>query len=390
MTLNQTYKWSDGPVTVLVGDVRMRLLELASESVQCIVTSPPYWGLRDYGNDDQIGLESTPEQYVAELVWVLDEAWRVLRKDGTLWLNLGDSYVAAPKGPNGDDKSTLSASGVRVQRATHRSAPQIVTPTTKQATNMASDFEAPHRSGSIPGLKRKDLVGIPWRVALALQAAGWWLRADIIWSKTTCMPESVQDRPTRSHEYLFLLAKAEHYYYDLEAIAEPLAAKTYTTFGTVRRDLGGGDLVKSHNFSRDVAVRKPRTAGKHSKADPQSAAHRMVESVANARAGGAEHDNPFGYTRNRRSVWEISPVAYPEAHFATFPEALVEPCIKAGSREGDTVLDPFAGSGTTLAVARRLGRKAIGIELQPDYLPLIQKRVRESALPLMEAISDAV
>jgi DNA modification methylase len=337
------------------GDALTVLKTLPERSVSCCVTSPPYWGLRDYGVVGQLGMEATPLAYLAAMVAVFEEVRRVLRHDGTLWLNMGDSYVAGGNGARDPERWP------------------------KQSRNNNGDRLVHGKKGAVGiwGLKSKDLAGMPWRLAFALQEAGWWLRTDIVWSKTNCMPESVKDRPTRSHEYLFLLAKSERYFYDFEAVAEPLAAKTYTTFGTVRRDLGGGDLVKSHNFSRDVAVRKPRTAGKHSKTDPQAAGHRIVESVANARAAGGDHDNPFGFTRNRRTVWEIAAVAYPEAHFATFPPALVEPCILAGCPEGGVVLDPFLGSGTTAYVANRLGRRALGVELNPAYLELARARCNQ-------------
>ncbi len=352
--------WSDGPVRVLIADVRDGLAQLADESVQCGVTSPPYWGLRDFGITGQMGLEATPDEYVARMVAVFSEVRRVLRKDGTLWLNLGDAYAHGTPGAGSvfDNGRQDGRKSYEADKARGR----------EKVATLA------------PGLKSKDLIGIPWRVAFALQADGWWLRSDIIWSKPNPMPESVTDRPTKAHEYLFLMAKAERYYYDADAIRTPLQPKTFTTFGTLRHDPGDGSgLVKSENFGRAVPVRTPRLRNKQR-------GHGRRHTGFNDRWDGMARDEQQLAGANARSVWEIATQPYPEAHFATFPEALVEPCIKAGSREGDVVLDPFAGSGTTLAVARRLGRKAIGIELQPKYLPLIQRRVSEAALPLVEAM----
>ena len=269
---------------ILTGDVREVLPTLDAESVQCVITSPPYYGLRDSGVDGQIGLEATPEAYVETLVAVLREVERVLRDDGTVWLNLGDSF------------------------------------------------------------RDKQLLGIPWRVAFALQADGWYLRSDIIWAKGvsfcraysgTIMPESVTDRPTKSHEYLFLLTKSARYYYDAEAVKEPA------------QDWG----------SRD----RTHWRGKiNSPAGPQT---------------GCTNSNFAESGRNLRSVWTINPKPYSAAHFATFPTALVEPCIKAGSKAGDTLLDPFAGSGTVGCVALKLGREFLGIELNADYSRLARESI---------------
>jgi DNA modification methylase len=275
---------------VIQGDVREVLKTLDDESVQCVVTSPPYWGLRDYGVDDQIGLETTPEKYVENMVVVFREVKRVLRKEGTLWLNLGDSYASA--------------------KSRYSSGPQTI------AKGKSHDEPMGGKKPDLyyhPVLKDKDLVGIPWRVALALQADGWYIRSDIIWNKPNPMPESVRDRPTKSHEYIFLLTKSARYYYDSEAVME----------------------------------RK----------------------------------------RNRRSVWDMGVKPYKEAHFATFPEQLPETCIKAGTKKGDVVLDIFAGSGTTLRVASKLGRKGIGIELNPEYVKILRKRCRIDTMSLDTFIS---
>jgi len=290
--------------------------------VRCCVTSPPYWGLRDYGVAGQIGLEQSPEAYVSRLVDVFREVRRVLCDDGTLWLNLGDSYAATTKGSGGPDSSSTLV-GTKAEHNGQRMAP---------------------RKMLLGSLKPKDLVGIPWRVAFALQADGWYLRQDIIWHKPNPMPESVRDRCTKAHEYLFLLAKSERYYYDAEAVKE----ESVGTWNAARNTLAA-------NGVKNVYLAKTgqrRTAG----ADTH---HRDEE-----RTG-----------RNRRSVWTITPKPYKGAHFATFPPDLVEPCILAGSKPGDIILDPFAGSGTTLGVARRLGREAIGCELNPEYITLMHSRI---------------
>jgi len=297
---------------ILHGDALMMLKTLPDESVQCCVTSPPYWGLRDYGVPGQLGLEKTPEEYVAKLVDVFREVRRVLRSDGVLWLNLGDSYATdlkgGPKSKPGDksytNKGTLGIDPIKQQH----------------------------------GLKPKDLVGIPWRVAFALQADGWWLRQDIIWAKPNPMPESVTDRCTKSHEYIFLLSKSARYYYDAKAVQEE--AQTPFSSGGLSR---GERSEDTHMIS------------------------------------GENHSGPgfvTGTHRNRRSVWHLSTKPFSGAHFATFPPEIPEICIKAGSKEGDTILDPFAGSGTTLEVAERLGRKSIGIELnEKDIRKFIEPRL---------------
>lgn len=334
--------------TVLCGDVRDRMAEIPDGSVQCVVTSPPYYGLRDYGHDGQIGLEQTPQAYVDEMVAVFREVRRVLSDDGTLWLNLGDSYAGT--GGGGGNPSATMPKSAEVMNAQRRSQ---FTP---------------------PGLKGKDLIGIPWRVAFALQADGWYLRQDIIWSKPNPMPESVKDRCTKSHEYLFLLTKSPRYYYDAEAIAEPVSPSTVARLSQPSLEQQrGSDRVPGKTNGAMKAV-PPRFGGsKHG--DDDSEDHRTKS--------GNEY--VFSEKRNRRSVWTIATQPYKEAHFAVFPPQLVEPCILAGSREGDTVFDPFAGSGTALEVAQRLGRKAVGVELNPDYMQLIRKRLAQQ--PLVMGVS---
>ena len=280
--------------------------------MHCVVTSPPYFGQRDYGVDSQIGQEPTLEEYVAELVGVFTEVRRVLRPDGTVWLNLGDSYAGARGGGQGQNGQmadrTACMNGIRER----------------------NEDRLP------PGFKPKDLMMIPARVALALHAAGWWLRQDIIWAKPNPMPESVRDRCTKAHEYVFLLAKAERYYFDAAAIAE---ASSDNSHGALKGDPG----------------EKARITGNHS---------------------GPLGLVPESGQRNKRSVWSVTTTPFPEAHFATFPPALIEPCILAGCPAGGTVLDPFGGAGTTGLVADRCGRDAILIELNPEYAAMAEKRIR--------------
>ena len=286
-------------------------IPLASDSVQCVVTSPPYWGLRDYGATDQVGLESSPKGYVAKLVSVFRDVRRVLRPDGTLWLNLGDTYAREGGKKQGEprhwDGRKKNTDGLHDKRA------------------LASEI----------GLKPKDLVGIPWRVAFALRADGWYLRSDIIWNKTNPMPESVTDRPTKSHEYLFLLTKSPRYFYDAEAIEEPASWERW------------GDQTEK-------------------KAHTGKAAHLGGKTI---------NELPIRDKKNKRSVWTITTQPYSEAHFATFPEKLVEPCILAGSREGDVVLDPFVGSGTTLRVAKNGNRIGVGMDINEEYLDMAKARI---------------
>jgi DNA modification methylase len=388
------------PWTIHRGDALAVLKTLPDASVQCCVTSPPYWGLRDYGTaswsggddacehlaplpggfkssglakydngmtaevledqvvrrrqqyrdicpdcgarrvDNQLGLEVTPDLYVGRLVEVFREVHRVLRDDGTLWLNLGDSYCASRRGSASPDTSTLTnpkrclevtgaPSDKSGPRMGHRSSFR---------RDRVERMDVPHKAA--PAIKPKDLVGIPWRVAFALQADGWWLRSDIIWAKPNCMPSSVEDRPTTAHEYLFLLAKGRRYYYDAAAIREPDVGADHA-----RTVLAGQPSLEPSN-----GVRSP---------------HRGIRTP----------EGRDGLGRNRRSVWTICTEPFPGAHFATFPTKLVEPCILAGAPVGGVVLDPFAGAGTTGLVAHRLGRSFIGIELNAEYAAMARRRI---------------
>lgn len=311
---------ADGPpLSVLIHpcDCRDAMdLLMDEQSVQTCVTSPPYFGLRDYGTDGQIGLEPTPDEYVAQLVQVFRSVRRVLRDDGTVWLNLGDSYSNAGT-RQGDRDGAVSDTTDDHRRVKGGYAPRVV------------------------GCKNKDLIGIPWRVAFALQADGWYLRQDIIWHKPNPMPESVRDRCTKAHEYLFLLSKSPRYYFDADAIKEQ-SVQSPQMFGR-----GGAKGTRGEQWY--------------------------------ANASGAQRDNSGGYgtggTRNKRSVWTVTPKPFKGAHFATMPPDLVRPCILAGSRPGDLVLDPFGGAGTTALVAQQEGRNAVLCELNTEYVAIARERL---------------
>jgi DNA modification methylase len=364
-------------LTILCGDSRETLRSLPSESVQCAVTSPPYWGLRNYGVDGQLGLEKIPEEYVKNLVLVFREIRRVLRNDGTVWLNLGDSYNSGPAGARNS----------------------------KRWPKQSRNDHKPERAIS-PTVKPKDLIGIPWRVAFALQKDGWWLRSDIIWSKPNPMPESVRDRPTKSHEYIFLLTKSGHYFYDAEAIREPISPASVKRISQPNLlNQTGGEKDYRNGINKNRSLRK------------------TLENFSENASG-----------RNKRSVWTFSTRPYKGAHFATFPTDLVLPCVLAGTSEhgccvncgapylrivkkGDsnleqqracggwkktcqcetdavkpcTVLDPFGGSGTTGQVAIEEGRKAIICELNPKYIPLIEKRTHVTpGLQFLQPIAETM
>lgn len=310
-------------ITILKGDWIEQLSTLPDGSVNCCVTSPPYWGLRDYGVDGQLGLEKSPEEYVSKLVAGFREVRRVLRDDGTLWLNLGDSYAGG-----GNYRGIHSEDTLTSKQASNRGA-----------RGLSQELGA---AGKEFGLEPKNLVGIPWRTAFALQADGWWLRCDIVWHKPNPMPESVLDRPTRSHEFIFLLAKSERYYYDSDAVREPYAEDSVSRYNYAMM----GVAPQANQINGDVSRRE--------------------------REKSVRPPNPLG--RNRRDVWTVNAEAFRDAHFATFPQDLIKPCILAGCPVGGTVIDPFFGSGTTGLVATELGRNCIGIELNPEYVKLAEQR----------------
>jgi DNA modification methylase len=317
---------------------------LDDQSVDCCVTSPPYYGLRDYGIDGQIGLEKTPEEYIARLVDVFRELKRALRDDGTLWINIGDSYVSSSTG------STTDACALGGGRSTQ---------------NAASN--RPSKTGF--GVPAKNLIGIPWMLAFALRADGWYLRQDIIWAKPNPMPQSVTDRCTKSHEYIFLFSKSPHYYFDADAIAEPVAESTVKRMNQDIESQHGSERVpgKTNGTMKAVA---PRYGGNKYTADPD---------VFNRTKSGNAYD--FHEKRNKRDVWTISTQPFSEAHFATFPPKLIEPCILAGCPVGGVVCDPFMGSGTTAMVAQEWQRNFIGFELNADYIDISEKS-RLSAVQL--------
>ncbi|MHA2856906.1 DNA-methyltransferase [Paenibacillus lautus] len=373
---------------ILQGNCIEVMPQLKAESFQTCVTSPPYWGLRDYGLPPSswpettytpmpglppvtvpawtgcLGLEPTPEMFVAHMVLVFREVWRLLRKDGTLWMNFGDAY--ATTGYKTHDSSSYDVGGWDSDR---------------RGQNVSRT--------AVSGIKVKDLIGIPWRVVFALQAEGWYIRSDIIWSKPNPMPESIKDRPTKAHEYIFLLSKSDRYYYDHEAIKEPGVQNEWangfrggayvqdSTFdnqeggkrkakGNIRVGTGvgfghgtdararGRERIKSHSFARSV---------KDSPPPGQPSQHRLDR-----------EDIEYNGMRNKRTVWTVATQPFPEAHFATFPEKLIEPCILAGAPVGGRVLDPFGGSGTTLKVALENNRECTIIEMGQQYVAIAQRR----------------
>ena len=302
--------------TIIEGDCIQKMKELPEKSINTCVTSPPYYALRNYQMDGQVGVEESPDDYVQKIVQVFREVRRVLKDDGTIWINLGDSYAGSGGAGNQFD----------------------------QIENGLSPYKQTGSPKDI-GLKPKDLIGIPWRVAFALQADGWYLRSDIIWHKPNPMPESVKDRPTKSHEYIFLMSKNRTYYYDQESIKTPVKQenmKGTTTHKRSTKDWGDGTGVKTHNGfdkSYDMA--------------------------------------------NKRDVWTVPTDKFEGQHFATFPKELIKPCILAGCPEGGTVLDPFNGSGTTCIVSLQNNRKYIGIELNPEYCIIAHKRISTEVSPLI-------
>ena len=316
-------------VRILQGDCRDVLKSLPDESVHCVVTSPPYWGLRDYGVDGQLGLELTPAGYVETMTAVFADARRVLRNDGTLWLNLGDSYARMQEGNVPQSKN--------------------------------KDCPPPFMAGRVKnaGLKPKDLVGIPWRVAFALQEDGWYLRSEITWCKRAPMPESVQDRPTSATEKIFLMSKSERYWYDSDAVRETSIEPQWES-----RLLRSSDKSKPTEQVNGIRQRTDKQRG-----------HSRRHAGFNDRWDAMEKTEQQAGGRNMRNWWLLGPEPFPEAHFATFPSEVPQRCILAGCPAGGVVLDPFGGAGTTGLVADRMGRDAILIELNPEYADMARKRI---------------
>ena len=319
-------------------DVIDGLKTLQTESVHCVVTSPPYWGLRDYGTDGQIGLEKTPEEFVQKMVEVFREVRRVMTKDGTLWLNLGDSYY------NYRGKNNRRSDKDLTKRNT--------------LTKPHHNIDARPNEMKISGFKNKDLMGIPWKVAFALRDSGWYLRQDIIWHKPNPMPESVKDRCTKAHEYVFLFSKSERYFFDNEAIKEVSIYKRPPAV-PVGWDTGTG----SHRSLK----------GRYRNSAPKGSFNGKTEAMAGT---GQNAFRAIVETKNKRSVWTVATKPYAGAHFATFPPQLIMPMIQAGCPQGGVVLDPFGGSGTTAQVALSLGRKAILIDINKKYEPLAMERIK--------------
>lgn len=314
---------------ILVGDAFEKLASLPADSIQCCITSPPYWGLRDYGVSGQMGLESSPVEFVNTLRLLFEQVRRVLKPNGTLWLNLGDSYASAGKSRSKEQS---------VRKSTLRGG---------LATQAGVICQIPKVRG---GLKAKDLCGIPWRVAFALQDDGWYLRQDIIWHKPNPMPESIRDRCTKAHEYLFLFSKSPKYLYNVDAIREPCK------------------WPKGPNSPHSIKSPYAQGFGKKAKAF-----HDHKDDLSVGQRVDIKANHPLG--KNKRSVWTISTAPFKEAHFATFPPKLVEPCILAGSSAGDTILDPFFGAGTVGLVAKKHSRNYIGIELNPEYASMALRRI---------------
>lgn len=350
-------------VRILQGDALTMLRTLADESVHCVVTSPPYWGLRDYGVDGQIGLEQSLGEHIAALVAVFREVRRVLRKDGTVWMNYGDAYASTPNG-----RSAAATKAVGNDDRTFRDKPiSTVGPILvhresdiNRAANGKEGYRPGHGASAVAGgtLKPKDRMLLPARMAIALQDDGWWVRDEIVWHKPNPMPSSVKDRTTPAHEMIYMLSKAPWYYYDSSALREEAAVKSWNDGSRV---YGG---VNKHGAN---AKHGERTSGRRT-------------------GGAAETDGK----RQKRSVWTVSPKGFKEAHFATFPPDLIEPCIKAGCPEGGVVLDPFFGAGTTGLVCQKLDRDCIGIELNPEYVAIAKRRLGLPAVSKTESEDEAL
>ncbi len=340
--------------SILHGDVMDMLKTIPDNYVNCVVTSPPYWGLRDYGHAEQIGLEKTPELYTAKMVEVFNQVKRVLKPDGTLWLNLGDSYAGSGKGAADytmKDRNCLS-----------------------QTHHNVGDTTGIFKTDSY---KPKDLIGIPWMVAFALRSAGWYLRSDIIWHKPNPMPESVTDRPTKSHEYIFLMSKSSKYYYDYEAIQTPLKDISLARLSQDIQNQKGSERVPGKTNGNMKAVARPFGIVRDRLLDYDSKEKALRD---NSNRGGFNKESDLPEPKpmaNKKSVWTVTTKPYKDAHFATFPQELIIDCIKAGCPEGGIVLDPFMGAGTTAIVARKLKRNYIGIELNEKYIKIANKRIEK-------------
>jgi DNA modification methylase len=341
-------------VTILTGDCRDVLRTLPENSVQCVVTSPPYWLQRDYGVAGQIGLEQTPEEYIAGMVALFAEVRRVLKDDGTLWVNIGDKWASGGNGGGGSFMKARSAAWAHAANANGWRSPPA-------------------------GYKDKDLVGLPWMLAFALRADGWFLRQCNIWAKPNCMPESVTDRTTVSHEYVFHLSKSKQYFYNADAARTPAAPSSETRLAQDVDAQKGSDRAngqgKTNGTMKAVAKRSDKQRG-----------HSRRDDGFNDRWDNMSREDQMAKGANLRSVWWISPAQYREGHYAVMPDLLAELCIVSGSKPGDTILDPFGGAGTTGLVADRIGRNAILIELNPAYVAMARRRIEGDA-PLLTQVS---
>lgn len=369
-------------VRIINADVFEGLASLPDESVHCVVSSPPYFGLRDYGVAGQIGLEPSFADHLAVMVRVFAEVRRVLRKDGTCWVNYGDGYCSTPPGNKKPSASDVDgAYGRKLERQ----------------GGHGEDLKAIYGKAKSSGFKPKDLMMMPARLAIALQDDGWWLRSDIIWAKPNPMPESCRDRPTSAHEHIFLLTKASRYFYDADAIRETAVATSLTSMdGGPQKLPNGSNANAGRDYTgKNEASQDRRKVGFNERWDAAEIGRKgnangfrggsYVNGEPGPRTAAGNGSNPT-LSRNIRNVWTIATAPFPDAHFATFPPELAERCIKAGCPVGGTVLDPFGGSGTTGLVADRLGRDAILIELNPEYAAMAERRLKGDA-PMFADVS---
>lgn len=355
--------------TILIGDCIEMMRQLPDGTAHTCVTSPPYYGLRDYGVDGQIGLEETPAEFIARLVEVFREVRRVLRDDGTAWINMGDSYAGSRCGGN-----SQSITGVgRDESVTAARARRTV------ASQRRDNEAVPRSDYAVPGYKPKDMMGMPWRLAFALQDDGWYLRQDIIWHKPNPMPESVRDRCTKAHEYIFLLSKSPKYFDDQSAILEPCSPNTHNrlsqdVLAQIGSDRANGGAKSNGNMK--AVARKSNGVGWGHGTDGEERARGRIKDNESMNSALAV----MPAERNKRSVWTVPTHSFKGAHFATFPPDLIRPCILAGSPRGGVVLDPFGGAGTTAVVAMQEGRKSILCELNPDYAAMAERRIASAKL----------
>lgn len=388
-------------INIITGDVMTALKSLPDESVDCCVTSPPYWGLRDYGIEGQLGLEKTLGEHIEAMVAVFKEVHRVLKKTGTCWVNYGDCYATAPNGRSAADTKANGNDDRTFRDKPFSTVGPIYPPSSQDPFRRDTKRRGGGLAPALGTLKPKDLCMMPNRLAIALQDDGWWVRSEIIWAKPNPMPESITDRPATSHEKIFMLTKSAKYFYDADAVRTELKPKTLTALGSMRADNGGGKDVKASNFARTMPERKPRqsfptgwASGKgahnsleHNRPDKQRG-HSRKHAGFNDRWDKMSREEQQANGANLRNIWTIATRGYDGAHFATFPIELPQTCIKAGCPIGGTVLDPFGGAGTTAIAANRHGRNSILIELNPKYVALAKKRILDD-IPMFTKISES-